>query len=249
MNVVRAAEAACALSGSRIGLAAEQGSATRLPHLDGPLMASTANEIANVAAEDLAPGDIRASDLAVESLGDQPPDKAALCPPETVARWSAHPALAPLAAFPSHHQAAMEQILRAAEPSCNPVGKCRLHGSLIMAGTLTAEPAMDQLVLPPISAALGEGPRQLTSILADLGFSPEAAADCPAAEPSLLVPPGGPTFEHFTVLDLRLDRSQPPTLPLPEDDDGAQSAQHGAGPHPISAVTALCPSMHSSIIC
>ena len=132
----------------------------------------------------------------------------------------------------------MAQLLQAAEPARDPVNECRPHASFGMAGSLMTEPVMEQLVLIPTSAALAEGCPHLPDILADLGFSRDARAPCPAVEPVPVVPPGGPTFEHFTALDLRLDRTQPPTLPLPEDDDGTDAAQHSAGPRSIAAITA-----------
>ncbi len=229
-DLLRAAEAACATPAPQIGIESAQGTATRLPQLDVPLMPSTAMDFADVAAADLTPADMHIPALAEAALADQPPGVAALCPPETVARWSAHPALASLAALPSHQQAATAQLLQAVEPRCKPLGGCRLHPSFAMAGSLMTEPAMEQLVLVPVSAALAEGCPHLPTVLADLGFSSEATAPCPAAEPSRVVSLGGLTFEHFTALDLRLDRTQPPTLPLPEDDDNAEAAQHSAGP-------------------
>ncbi len=236
IDLVRAVSAACAAPALQVGTESAQGSTTRLPRLDVPLMPSTAMEFADVAAADLTPAEMHIPDLAEASLADQPPPVAALCPPGTAARWSAHPAVIPLAALLSHQQAAVAQLLQAAEPARNPVGKGRPHASLAVTGPLMTEPAMEQLVLPPISTALAEGSPHLPTLLAGLGFSHEATAPCSTVDPALIVPPGGSTFEHFAALDLRLDRTQPPTLPLPEDDDGAEAAQHSAGPHFITAI-------------
>ena len=130
--------------------------------------------------------------------------------------------------MPSHQLAVRDQLLRATEPhNCDSLNSFTPHAGLITTRSPISEPATEQLVLMPLSAALSEVPPQPAVTLAQLGCACEDAAGCPTVEPPPIVPPGCPTFEHFVALDLCLDRSQPPMLPLPEDDD-AKVAPQGA---------------------
>ena len=230
VDLVGVVKTACATPAPQIGYTSARSRITGIQHLDVPLVVSTAQERANFAAGNPTSGDISVLYLAEECLAEQPPAIAAVCPLQTVARWSAHPALMVLAGRPiQQQQAVLAQLLQAALPDDLP--DHRPHASVILAGSLKTEPAVEQLMLLPAGVALAERSPHLPTVLADLGLSRGVTARCPAAEPPLLVQPGGPTFEHFAALDLRLDRTQPPTLPLPEVGDGAEATQHSAGPH------------------
>ena len=229
-DIVSAAVALASAGALSIG----QSSAAKLPLLDVLIAAvpKTANGIASVvtACKDLT-ADAMAQDMGVQqlardSIADEPPAVDILCPPATLAKWSAQTPRIPLAAVPSHQQAAQEQLLRAADPHTgDPVTKCKPHAGMVVARSTAMEPAVEQLELVPISTALAEGPPQLAIVLADLGGPCEDAAGRTSVDPLSIVPPGGLTFEHFAALDLCLDRTQPSTLPLPEDDDTVVAPQ------------------------
>ena len=235
VNLLSAAEAARATLMSHLSLPDWQGSPGQLPLLDVLLVsiATAAQHIMQRATRhegltaDAMTSDMGLENLAMDDAGFETPARAALCPPETLARWSAHPALVSLAPLLSPQQAAREQLLRAAElPQCSPFKSCKAHAGIIW--STRTEPAVEQLVLIPIHAALGEGSLDVAVVLADLGFPCEDADNSSPLNPPPLMTSGGPSFEHFAALDLRLDRTQPPTLPLPEDDD-VDAAAHSAG--------------------
>ena len=228
-----------------------QGSVTELPLLDVPLVhiGTTAGGVLNAVTArgdltaDTTARDMGLQQLTVDSIIHEPPAIAALCPPEILAQCSVQPNIIPPAPLPNHQHAAREQLLQAADPHRLDT-KCWPYASLVMAPLAMTEQAIEQLVLMPINAALAEGPREVAQLLADLGFPRGDSSDFPPMEPPSVVPPGGPTFEHFAAQDLRLDRTQPPTLPLPENDNPAVAPQGAilllAAAHSGSAVYVGC---------
>ena len=176
----------------------------------------------------------------------EPPAAADLCPSEALMTWSCEPVHVADTMPPDCCATVLWQLLAGTGTRDSAAADApRLSYSLTAAVPLAHEPDLEQLMLPPLSTALSGGPCRPDALLGELGWPAGVEVAVSVAETLSVMPPGCPTFEHFAALDLRLDRTQAPTLPLPEDVDALKAQRVSCG-SPSSCGGTISGTMHNN---